>query len=106
MTDTSGTVPTARPRATAPVSPTPASEGAPSNTVIMRHPETGGVTTAPRSAFEGAHRYSGWEEVDPEAEQESLISWARDLGVNVPDDSSGLNTVQAVAAYRRSNREV
>lgn len=80
--------------------------GASSGTAVIRHTGHGGITTVPRSAFDGSYRFLGWEEVDTEAERDSLYAQALDLGVNVPETATGREIVESMAAFAASNREV
>lgn len=80
--------------------------GAERGVVVIRHNETQGITSVPRSAYEGSYRYNGWEEVDVEGERDSLFEQARDMGVNVPETAGGREIVEAMKAYSRNNREV
>lgn len=79
--------------------------GAASGTVVIRHENTGGITTVPRSAYEGSYRYNGWTEVDVEGERDSLYQEAIDMGVNVPETATGRTIVESMRAYRRNTRE-
>lgn len=86
--------------------PTAPADAATSGVVVMRHNVTGGITTVPRSAYEGSYRYNGWEEVDVEAERDALFSQARDQGVNVSETAGGREIVESMIAHTNNNREV
>lgn len=85
--------------------PTAPPDAAQSGVAIIKHTETGGITTVPRSAYEGSYRYNGWEEVDVEADRENLLNQAREMGVNVPDTADGRTIVESIRAFRRTSRE-
>lgn len=80
--------------------------GAERGTVVMRHNITKGITTVPRSAFEGGYRFNGWEEVDVVKERDALYAEAREMGVNVSEDANGRDIVDSMNAYINNNREV
>lgn len=80
--------------------------GAEAGTVVMRHEESGGLTIVPRYSFENGWRYRGWTEVDVEAERDSLLATAQELGVPVSENANGRVIVESIRAYRRSTREV
>lgn len=78
--------------------------GAEGGTVVMRHPETQGVTIVPRSAYQSGWRFRGWQEVNLDEERDALYQEAVEMGVPVLEDADGRTIVESMRAFKRSQR--
>lgn len=107
MTDTSGAPDVVVGRRTQGMQNDPtAPPGAESGMVVMRSTNTGALSVVPRYGFENSWRYRGWEEVDVTTEREDLLAEAKEMGVNVSDNADGRTIVEAIRAFKKSNRTV